>query len=134
MAALLLHSGLWTDANTMIGGEVTSEISQVWRHPCKFRNWVRQERQSYIRKEKENSQKTPLLQGLTETALNLSNVKGSGTSLDDVNFTLDQHAEEKDDVPMDESKEDFSENVSNFMARDRPYIRSPRRRGSERYV
>ena len=70
------------------------------------------------------------MQGLTATASNLSNVKGNGTSLDDVNFTLDQHVEEKDDVPIDESKEDFSENVSNFMARDRPYIRSPRRRGS----
>ena len=47
LAALLLHSGLWTDANTMIGGEVTPDISQVWRHLLKFRNWIRQERQSY---------------------------------------------------------------------------------------
>ena len=68
LAALLQHSGLWKKIDTVMYNEVTPEISSLWRYFLKFRNWMRQERQAYIRKEKENLVKTPLIQGISEHA------------------------------------------------------------------
>ena len=90
-ASLVSHMNLWQNIETMMASEPSQKLTLVWRCILKFRNWIRQERQSYIRKEKEAQLKTPLVGPTTENNLMPSDEPKS-VAVEDVSFSLGDSA------------------------------------------